>query len=137
MQHDKLVLVIDDDPDIREAISDFLTMEGIGTAEARDGSTGLTYLRSHRAPGVILLDWNMAPMNGAAFMSEVSRDAALSQIPVVVVTADFRASQTARAQGLSSFLMKPINPDRLLEIARRHCSADEVPQQSPPRRERL
>ena len=124
MPPSKLVLVIDDDSDIREAIHDLLMVEGIGTAEARDGSSGLEYLRSNRPPGVILLDWNMAPMNGAAFMSEVSRDAALSRIPVVVVTADVRAGQTARAQGLGTLLMKPIDPDQLLEIARRHCDGD-------------
>ena len=106
MQPRKLVLVIDDDNDVREAIRDLLTSEGIGSAEARDGSTGLAYLRANRAPGVILLDWNMAPMNGAAFMSALSGDVALSRIPVVVVTADVRAGQTVRAQGRSFLLMK-------------------------------
>jgi len=120
----KLVLIIDDDSDIREAIRDLLTVEGIDAAEARDGSSGLEYLRANLPPGVILLDWNMAPMNGAAFMSELSRDAALSRIPVVVVTADARAGQTARAQGLSTLLMKPIDPEQLLEIARRHCNGE-------------
>src|SRR5436190_7866172 len=124
VQPSKLVFVIDDDKDIREAIHDLLAIEGYGTAEARDGSTALAYLRSHPPPGVILLDWNMAPMNGAAFMSELSHDAALSPIPVVVLTADVRVEGAARAQGLSSVIMKPIDVDQLLEVARRHCHVD-------------
>jgi CheY-like chemotaxis protein len=122
VQPRKVVFVIDDDNDIREAIRDLLATEGYGTAEARDGSSGLAYLRSHPLPGVILLDWNMAPMNGAAFVSELSRDEALSGIPVVVLTADVRAEKAARAQGLSSLVLKPIDADELLEIARCHCN---------------
>ena len=59
----KLVLIIDDDRDIREAIGDLLGIEGYQTAEARDGGSGMTYLRSHPAPGVITCSsWNMAPL---------------------------------------------------------------------------
>jgi CheY-like chemotaxis protein len=117
----KVVLVIDDDRDIREAIRDLLTVEGYGSAEACDGATGLAFLRSQPAPGVILLDWNMAPMNGAQFMSEFSHDAALSTIPVILLSADARAEAKARAIGLSSLLTKPVNVELLLSIAARYC----------------
>jgi CheY-like chemotaxis protein len=117
----KVVLIIDDDSDIREAIRDLLEVEGYGTAEARDGGAGLAYLRAHAAPGVILLDWNMAPVSGAEFMSEFSRDARLAEIPVVLLTADVRAQAQARALGLSTCLAKPIDADRLIAIAARHC----------------
>jgi CheY-like chemotaxis protein len=114
-------LIVDDDDDIREAIRDLLNLEGYETAEARDGSTGLAYLRSHPAPGVILPDWNMAPMGGAAFMAEFSPDANLAPIPVVLLTADVRAEAKAKELGLSSFLTKPIDVDRLIAIAARYC----------------
>ena len=117
----KPVLIIDDDSDIREAIRDLLEVEGYGTAEARDGGAGLSYLRSNAAPGVILLDWNMAPVSGAEFMSAFSRDASLADIPVVLLTADVRAQAQARALGLSTVLAKPIHADQLLAIAVRHC----------------
>jgi CheY-like chemotaxis protein len=117
----KSVLIVDDDSDIREAIRDLLEFEGYGTAEARDGGAGLAYLRSHPAPGVILLDWNMAPVSGAEFMSEFSRDASLSDIPVVLLTADVRARAKALVLGLSTVLAKPIDADRLIDIAARYC----------------
>jgi CheY-like chemotaxis protein len=114
-------LIIDDDDDIREALHDLLSLDGYETAEARDGGTGLAYLRSHPAPGVILLDWNMAPIGGADFMTEFSRDERLAPIPVVLLTADIRAEAKARQVGLSSFLTKPIDIARLLAIIARHC----------------
>jgi CheY-like chemotaxis protein len=115
------VLIVDDDDDIREAVRELLYLEGYDTAEARDGGTGLAYLRAHPAPGVILLDWNMAPVGGADFMAEFSQDAALSAIPIVLLTADVRAEAKAQQLGLSSFLAKPIDVDRLLGIAARYC----------------
>ena len=118
----KVVLIIDDDRDIREAIGDLLGVEGYQTAEARDGGSGLAYLRSHPPPGVILLDWNMAPVGGAAFFSEFSHDARLAEIPVVLLTADVRAEEKARVLGLSTLLTKPVDVELLLAIASRYCS---------------
>ena len=118
----KLVLILDDDNDIREAIRDLLEVEGYHTADARDGRAGLAYLRAHPPPGVILLDWNMAPVSGAEFMAEFSRDGSLADIPVVLLTADVRAEPKARAFGLSTRLSKPIDAGRLLAIAARYCS---------------
>jgi two-component system chemotaxis response regulator CheY len=121
MPSTKVVLVIDDDADIREAIRDLLATEGFGVAEARDGGAGLAYLRSNAAPGVILLDWNMTPVGGADFMTEFSRDANLAPIPVVLLTADARAEDKARVHGLSILLTKPIDVQRLLDLAGRYC----------------
>ena len=117
----KVVLIIDDDRDIREAIGDLLGVEGYQTAEARDGGSGLAYLRSHPPPGVILLDWNMAPVGGADFLSEFARDTSLAGIPVVLLTADVRAEEKARVLGLSTLLTKPVDVDLLLALAGRYC----------------
>lgn len=117
----KLVLIIDDDDDIRQGLRDLLSLDGYGTAEARDGGAGLAYLRSQPAPGVILLDWNMAPIGGAGFLAEFSRDENLAVIPLVLLTADAGAEAKARQLGLSSFLTKPIDIQRLMAIAAQYC----------------
>ena len=117
----RLLLVIDDDRDIREAIRDLLAVDGYEIAEARDGGAGLAYLRSHPPPGAILLDWNMGPMNGGEFMARFSNDPELSSIPVVLLTADIRAEEKARARGIQSLLKKPIDVDVLLALASRYC----------------
>jgi CheY-like chemotaxis protein len=69
-----------------------------------------------------LLDWNMAPVSGADFMSEFSRDASLAEIPVVLLTADVRAEPKARTFGISTRLSKPIDAERLVAIAARYCA---------------
>jgi CheY-like chemotaxis protein len=94
------------------------------SAEADDGTSALEYLHSHVPPPLILLDWNMAPMNGAAFMAAVNRDRALSGIPVVLLTADARTEDKARTPGFVGYLKKPIDLDSLFAIVRRYCPAN-------------
>lgn len=115
------VLLVDDDADIREAIRDTLADEGYEIAEATSGLDALDYLRAHPPPPLILLDWNMAPMNGPQFMAEVAKDPALAKIPVVLLTADRRAPEKADGNGFAGYLMKPINLDSLFDVLRRHC----------------
>jgi len=115
------VLVVDDDPDIREALRDTLEQEGYCVAEATDGSAALSYLRSSPPPPLILLDWNMAPMNAAAFMEEFSREPAYAQIPVVLLTADVKADERAKAIRCAGYLTKPVTLDALFETVARYC----------------
>jgi two-component system response regulator FlrC len=116
------VLVVDDDPDIREALRDTLQDEGYQLIEAFDGQKALEYLRSHPAPPLILLDWNMGPMNGPQFMVEAAKDPVLSKIPVVLLTADIRASDKAKTNGFVGYLKKPVDLDALFETLRRFCA---------------
>lgn len=116
------VLLVDDDPDIREAIRDTLEDEGYETIEARDGQEALEYLRSHPAPPLILLDWNMAPVNGPQFMAEVAKDPALAKIPVVLLTADARAPEKSRSASFAGYLMKPVDLNALFGFLAHYCN---------------
>lgn len=115
------VLVVDDDEDIREALGDTLASEGYDVVGVNDGLEALAYLRSNSTPPVILLDWNMAPMNGPEFMAEASKDPALSRIPVVLLTADARAPEKSRGNGFVGYLMKPVDLDALFAFVARYC----------------
>jgi CheY-like chemotaxis protein len=115
------ILVVDDDDDIREAIRDTLAPEGYRTVDAADGRAGLEYLRAHPAPGLILLDWNMAPMSGAQFMAELRREPALADVPVVLLTADIRAEEGARGIEFTGTLKKPVDLEALFALVHRHC----------------
>jgi CheY-like chemotaxis protein len=119
----KTVLVVDDDWDIREALHDILAFEGYQTAEAVDGTTALLYLRSHPPPGLILLDWNMAPMNGLQFLAECERDPSLAGIPVVLLTADMRAGEKVRSIGFVGLLKKPVAVEVLIDLVSRYCAS--------------
>jgi two-component system chemotaxis response regulator CheY len=116
------VLVVDDDADIREAIQDALEQEGYAVELARDGGEALAFLQGHPAPALILLDWNMAPMNAEQFMAEFSKEPRFAQVPVVLVTADVRANEKAQ-QGFAGVLKKPMKLEALFEVVARHCGS--------------
>ncbi len=117
----RAILLVDDDPDIREAIRDTLADQGYETIEATHGQEALDYLHAHAAPPLILLDWNMAPMNGPQFMAEAAKDPMLSRIPVVLLTADARASDKAARHRFAGYLKKPVDLDALFEVVGRYC----------------
>jgi CheY-like chemotaxis protein len=118
------VLVVDDDADIREALKDTLEQEGYPVACAGDGMEALLFLEANPVPALILLDWNMAPMNAEGFMEVFGKDPRFGSIPVVLVTADARVGD--RASSYAGFLKKPVKLDTLLAIVARHCGPPEA-----------
>ena len=113
------ILVVDDDPDVREAIADTLQDEGYQVVESSGGSEALAYLRSHSPPSLIFLDWNMAPMNASQFMDEFTKEPAFQGLPVVLVTADVHASDKATTSRYDGFITKPINLETLFSVVER------------------
>jgi CheY-like chemotaxis protein len=118
---ERAILLVDDDADIRDAVRDTLADEGYETIEASDGQAALDWLRAHPAPPLILLDWNMAPMNGPQFMAAVATDPKLAKIPVVLMTADARAPEKSRSGAFVGCLVKPVNLDALFAFVHRYC----------------
>ena len=118
-----LVLVVDDDTDIRETIGSVLEDAGYAVATAANGEEALRYLRSHDAPKLILLDLMMPVMDGIEFRTRQRQDPALARIPVVVISADADHAAAYAARHLADFLVKPFKLAALLEIVSRHCVA--------------
>jgi CheY-like chemotaxis protein/two-component sensor histidine kinase len=93
------VLVVDDDPDLRQRLRDLLEKEGLEVDEAGDGRAALTSL-DERWPGLILLDLLMPGMDGFAFLGELQRRGEGRSVPVVVLTAkDLTAADYQRLGG--------------------------------------
>jgi CheY-like chemotaxis protein len=107
-----LVLVVDDDPDILEALCEILAMEGYRVAQARHGAEALARVAAER-PDLILLDLMMPVMDGAAFAEALRARHPGAGIPVLVISAD---ASPERAVGLeaSAFLAKPFDLEALL-----------------------
>jgi CheY-like chemotaxis protein len=121
-QHaDKLVLVVDDDPDIRSTIREILEDEGYCVLDAANGLEALGRLRGERAPDLILLDLSMPVMSGAEFRTEQRKDPALSSIPVVVVTAVGSPDVKVSPLEVDAFLRKPVELEELLGTVERFC----------------
>ena len=117
----KTVLVVEDDADVRAALGLLLESHGYPVLEAEHGAEALTLLRDRADVGVILLDLMMPVMDGSTFRVEQRKDAALADIPVVVVTADAAGADRARELGAAAHLPKPIDLDRLLAVVRSYC----------------
>lgn len=122
----KPILLVDDNLDLQEALRDVLEEAGYATASARNGRKALEYLRSHDAPGVILLDIMMPEMDGMQFRAEQLRDPALAEIPVVILSADGKLDQKLKELAPAGCLRKPVQLDDLLDTVERFCGAPSV-----------
>jgi len=117
----KHLLVVEDDRDIRESVIEVLEDEGYVVSSASDGQQALALLRGGATrPHLILLDLMMPVMNGFQFREEQRRDAALADIPVVVITADVNARAKAESLGAAGFIQKPVKIQPLLDVIEQH-----------------
>ena len=115
------ILVVDDDPDVRESLTDILVDEGYRVTGARNGREALEVLRGHTRPSLILLDMMMPEMDGWSFRLEQQKIPELAGIPVVILSAHGNVRDAALALGAADYLRKPLRIDTLLEIAERYC----------------
>lgn len=115
------VLVVEDDAQIRDVIEELLRMEGYPSQCATDGAQAIALVRSGVRPSVILLDSMMPRMNGEQFLKVRGADPDLAAIPVYLISASGNLDETTERYRVEGFLRKPFDPDRLLEIVRRHC----------------
>jgi len=112
---DKHVLVVDDYNTMRRILRNLLSQIGFSNVEeAEDGSTGLRKLRE-RQFGLVISDWNMAPMSGLEFLREVRSDGALKDMPFIMITAESKTENVVAAKeaGVSNYIVKPFNADTL------------------------
>jgi CheY-like chemotaxis protein len=97
--HEGPVLVVDDDPDVRERMTTLLTREGWRVTSAENGRAGLEAVGA-RKPGLVLLDLMMPEMDGFGFLRELRARPDWRDIPVVVLTAkDVTADDRRRLAG--------------------------------------
>jgi signal transduction histidine kinase/CheY-like chemotaxis protein len=116
------VLVIDDDPAQRELMQRFLCKEGFQVRAARSGPEGLRMARQFQ-PVAITLDVMMPGMDGWSVLSELKADAALREIPVIMLTM-VDDPERGFALGAADYATKPVNRLRLSKILRKHTCAD-------------
>jgi GAF domain-containing protein/CheY-like chemotaxis protein len=112
------VLVIDDEPSVRDLMQRFLTKEGFRVVTASGGEDGLRLARKIR-PDAITLDVMMPGMDGWAVLSALKADPDLADVPVIMLTiVDDR--NLGYALGASDYLTKPIDRDRLVTVLQKY-----------------
>lgn len=114
------VLVIDDDPAIRQTMQDVLGIHGYKVVTASDGQEGIEVLSSMKEPPcIILLDLMMPGVNGWGFLDFQRSSPEFSSVPVVICSA-YEAS--ARSIGTSPVLIKPVKLDALVNAIKAFCA---------------
>ena len=105
----RTVLIVDDEADIRDSLTDALADEGYQVISAANGREALRLLPDVPRPCAIILDIIMPVMSGTDFYRELRADPKLADIPVLIST-----SNPSRAPGSLPIVKKPINLERLL-----------------------
>ena len=116
----KLVLIVDDDSPTRQALSSLLDSQGYHVLQAANGLEALELIHPvTEPPCVVLLDLVMPVMDGWEFLKARAHDWTLSQIPVIVLSANARDGQVM--EGVEACLRKPMSFDRLLILLSHLC----------------
>lgn len=115
----RLVLVVEDDPDLGETIVTFLKEEGLDAKLARDGDQAMR-LVDQLSPSAMILDLMMPRRDGFSVLRELRADGRIARLPVIVVTAIFGLSERLYATelGAADYVTKPFELDELLERVR-------------------
>jgi two-component system chemotaxis response regulator CheY len=117
----RTILTVDDSRTMRDMLHMALTDAGFRVLQAVDGVEGLEMLDSQERPDVIITDINMPRLDGFGFIEGVRRDARHRATPILVLTteSDGAKKNRAREAGATGWIIKPFNPEKLVEAVRR------------------
>lgn len=119
-----LVVVVEDDPPIREALIMFIELQGYMVRAATNGDEAFALLKELKEPCLILTDLMMPGMNGYEFIELASKTHTIASIPIVVVSAspnelDLKVmSESGKIKGM---VKKPVDLDYMLTVLQKHC----------------
>jgi two-component system, chemotaxis family, chemotaxis protein CheY len=109
------VLVVDDNATTIRIVRNLLWQLGfINVDDAGDGAAALAKMRAKRY-GLVISDWNMAPMSGYDLLREVRADPGLARTPLIMVTAESKMQNVIAASkaNVSSYILKPFDAKTL------------------------
>lgn len=113
-----LLMLVDDDQDIRDVLRFFLEIDGYRISTATDGVDALEQLETRERPSLILLDLMMPRMDGEEFLKTL-RVSKFADIPVVIMSGYREADDKTRELSGNCCLMKPVEFDELIAVVHR------------------
>ncbi|QQP88274.1 response regulator [Skermanella mucosa] len=116
----KKVLTVDDSRTMREMVSFTLRGAGFDVVEAIDGQQALVVLASHKVD-LILADLNMPNMDGISLIRKVRASGGHRTVPILMLTteSDDAKKQEGRAAGATGWIVKPFNPEKLIQVVQK------------------
>jgi CheY-like chemotaxis protein len=113
----RIILIVDDDPDVADSLAMMLRMLGHEVGVAYDGRRAIDVARTLR-PEVVLMDLGLPQMSGFALAQQLRQELAGAKLSVVAVTGfvDDDSRQRAREAGFDAFLAKPASIDDLERV---------------------
>lgn len=121
------ILIVDDSPTERLYLTDILVKNGFAVSTAVNGDEAIERIRAER-PELILMDVVMPGANGFQVTRAIARDPELSGVPVIICSS--KNQETDRIwgmrQGAKDYLVKPVDPERLLASIAALASAGSV-----------
>ncbi len=133
-----MILILEDDPDLRDIVAELLRCEGYDVMTAADGHDALAQLarlESRALPCLILVDMGMPRMDGLAFRRAQRSDARLREIPLAFMTGASLSRETLAALSedeRAEVLRKPIGLDTLLDFVAARVRRSGVRRTAPP-----
>jgi CheY-like chemotaxis protein len=118
MGFDRRILLVEDDPATRDALTLVLGLEGYQVTVAADGKEALDLLRRQEPPGLILLDLLTPVMDGWQFRREQAADPKLADIPVVIISGADHVEHEAASLGAAGYIRKPVEAGTLVATVR-------------------
>ena len=102
------ILLVEDDEDLSEVLTDLLIECGYRVATATHGLEALSYLEANPLPSLILLDWMMPVMDGEEFVRQKAQTPSIAQVPVFLLSARGDPPATMVALGIQRVFRKPL-----------------------------
>ncbi len=120
MEKEKYVLLVEDDPDIRELVLEAFQIMNVNARAASCGSDAIDALQTHGNPAVVLLDLMMPKTDGVWFCNERKKYPDMAGVPVVILTADSKIESKAAELAVNGFLRKPVTIDDLMKTVNKY-----------------
>ena len=117
----KKVFLVDDSATMLMSLKGTLEISGYQVDTASDGEAALGKLKGGLKPDLIITDINMPRLDGFGFIEQVRQDRDHRATPILVLTTESDPSkkERARSAGATGWIIKPFNPDKLVEAIRR------------------
>ena len=119
----KNILAVDDSRTMRDMVTQTLKGAGFNVVAAEDGVSALSAIASNPTFDLIITDLNMPEMDGFGLIEKIRASAQHQYVPILMLTteSDTEKKERGKALGATGWIVKPFNPERLVQIVHKVC----------------